>query len=331
MSTMVEPRSDWQRRIEGVWHGMPAVFDPAGGHLGFIHSEQTVERDESGAPVYRVRDQAHFDGPLRDRLTRSELDLRILDTGASRVYVGRDIFGAGQPFGPVLLGSDYIQPWGCDSSLIVQLLGGGTLKVYSVLLYQGPALLAALHGCYLLTYDHADSPATRDQIAAFFTGELAAAPRPYAHLTLQPGFWGGVADVYAGDGRPLGQCEVTIAQRPLDPVEVELDITISGSLSYSWRCARRRHDHHYHFAGPDLFGNGAAYGRALFTTCYVRGQTLKIVGREVPLDQRHTLSVVWQIIRDDHSLEAVISGALEWHDSYKLAAQVRAGEDYDQP
>jgi hypothetical protein len=312
VNTQVEPPSDWQRRMEGVWHGLPAVFDPAGIHLGFIHSEQTVERDGAGAPVYRVRDRAHFTGPLLDRLTRSELDLRILDTGTSRVYDGRDIFGAGRPFGPVLLGSDYIKPWGCDSSVIVQLLDGGKRKVYSVLFYQGPTLLAALHGCYLLTYDHAESPSTRATIADFFGDERAAAPRPYAGITLQPGRWHGVADVAANDGRTFGQCEVTLEQRPLGEAETELAVAIRGSLSYSWRYVRRRDEHHYRCDGPDLFGNGIAFGRALFTTCYVRGQALKIVGRELPLDRGRALSVVWQLVRDEDALEAVISGALEW-------------------
>jgi hypothetical protein len=315
VSTQVERPSDWQRRIEGVWHGVPAVFDAAGAHLGDIHSEQTVERDEGGAPVYRVRDRANIAGPLLDRLTRSELDLRIIDTGASRVYDGRDIFGAGRPYGPVLLGSDYIVPWGCDSSVIVQLLDGGTRKVYSVLFYQGPALLAALHGCYLLTDDHADRPATRDAVAAFFAAERAAAPRPYAGITLRPGRWRGAADLAGRDGRTLGPCEVTIEQRPLGEAETELAVAIRGPLSHSWRCTRRRDEHHYRCAGPDLYGNGIAFGRALFSTCYVKGQALKVVGRDLALDQGRTLSVVWQIVRDEHDLEAVLSGTLEWQDA----------------
>lgn len=314
MRTQTEALADWQRQIEGVWHGMPAIFDPQGNHLGFIHSQQTVERDETDAPVYRVHDEPLFEGPLLERLTCSDLDLRILDTGISRVYAGRDIFGAGRVFGPVLLGSDYIQPWGCDSSLIVQLLAGGAIKVYSVLLYQGPALLAALHGRYLLTHDHAENPATRAQIDAFFAAEEAATPQPYASLDQQQGSWRGSLDAHAGDGRFLGQCRVGIEQRPIGHADTEQTITVSGPLNYSLSYTRRRNDNHYRFAGPDLYGNGAAYGRALFSTTYAWGQTLKIVGRELPIDGQGTLSVVWQIIRDDHKHEAVLSGTLEWND-----------------
>ncbi|NTU78849.1 MAG: hypothetical protein HGA45_05505 [Chloroflexales bacterium] len=306
---MTETRSVWQQRIEGVWYGMPSVFDAEGHHVGYGRFERTVTTDGEGRPVFMVRPELQLEGPLRERLRSVELVLWVLDDG-SRVYVGRDFYGAGMPFGSALLGSDYLQPWDSVTSVVVQLLPGGKTQVYSLLLYEGPTLLGVLLGNYTLLYDYARSDETRAAVEAFLAAERSMGQYPFSAASARAGRWVGQIEAFGADSEPLGLCEMTIAQRPCGEDGADLTVMVGGALSWAWRTTCRRQGQHYFFEGPDLYGNGAAFGRALFTTRYVQGQALKIVGREMLLDERHTLAIVWQLLRDGRP-EAVLAGVLD--------------------
>lgn len=309
---MTESRSAWQPRIEGVWYGMPGIFDADGRHVGYGRIARAITRDEAGHPTFYVRQDLELQGPLRERLRSIELVMHVRERGASRVYVGRDFYGMGLPYGPTLIGGDYLQPWACDTRVIVQLLAGGKTQAYSLLFSEGPVLLGAFVGGYALAHDYEHSRETRAAIDAFLAHERSIGAHPFSAAFARPGRWTGHVEAFGAGQAPLGRGELTITQRPRGEDEADLTVMVGGALSGAWRISCRRQGSRYFFEGPDLYGNGAALGRALFTTRYVHGQALKIEGREMLLDERGTLGVVWQLFRDEHALEAVISGSLEW-------------------
>jgi hypothetical protein len=309
---MTETRLLWQQRIEGVWYGMPSVFDAEGRHVGYGRFERTVALDGEGRPFFVVKPELQLEGPLRERLRSVELVLSVLDEGDRRVYVGRDFYGSGAPFGPALLGSDYLQAWNCVTGVTVQLLPGGRTQLYSLLLYEGPTLLGVLLGGYRLEYSYARSDETRAAVEAFLAAERSMGQYPFSAVSDRVGRWVGQVEAFGAAGDPLGQCELSIAQLPRGEARAEVAITASGSLSWAWRAACRREGRDYFYEGPDLYGNGAAFGRALFTTRYIRGEALKLVGREMLIDEGRTLAVVWQLLRDGRPA-AVVAGTLSWN------------------
>ena len=147
-STEDAATSEWQRRVEDTWFGYPVVFDAAGAAAGLHPGQPHGGRQESGDPEIVVTNDMDFDGPVFDRIQQRDLVLRITDTGHGRVYDGRDFHGGGTPFGRLLLGQDFIVPWGLDTVVVVQVLPDGVSQVYSNLAYQGPRLVAALGGHY---------------------------------------------------------------------------------------------------------------------------------------------------------------------------------------
>jgi hypothetical protein len=308
---MTETRSLWQQRIEGVWYGMPSVFDATGQHVGYGRFERAVAVDGAGRPFFVVRPELQLEGPLRERLRSVELVLLVRDEGDRRVYVGRDFYGSGAPFGPALLGSDYLQAWDCVTGVTVQLLPGGRIQLYSLLLYEGPALLGVLLGGYRLEYGYASSDEARATVEAFLAVERSLGQYPFGAVSGRAGRWLGQAEAFGAAGEPLGPCALIMAQQPRGEAGAELTIAAAGALSWAWRAACRREGRDYFYEGPDLYGNGAAFGRALFTTRYVRGEALKLVGREMLIDEGRTLAVVWQLLRDGRPA-AVLTGTLRW-------------------
>ncbi|MBL8055205.1 MAG: hypothetical protein JNK29_00840 [Anaerolineales bacterium] len=281
--------SVWQQRVEGVWHGLPAVFDGAGAPLGCVRVTRGITRDAAGQPVFHVHSLAEFEGPLRARLAQPDLVLHVVDEGAARVYHGRDFHGAGQPFGATLLGSDYIQPWDVDTAVIVQVLPGGEAQVYSAQLYQGPALLGVLHGRYQLVRG-ADTPAEA-ALDSFLAEERAAGPET---ILARAGRWQGDLTVHAADGTAQGAVPATVAWEQSGPGRVACEAAWDGPAGRRLRFLRRDAGAQCFFDGPDVFGNGQAFGRALFSTQHLRGEALTLRTRDVWLGPAG-LAVVWQV------------------------------------
>ena len=158
-------RSEWQARVEGTWYGAPAVFEPDGRHVGSIRVERTVRVGETGEPEIVVTNELLVDSPVAARIAEPELVLRITEGEHGRVYDGRDFDGAGRAFGRLLLGQDYIRPWGLDTVVMVQVLPDGVSQLYSNLAHVGPRLVVALGGRYVM-----DPP----DVEAFVAAESAA-------------------------------------------------------------------------------------------------------------------------------------------------------------
>lgn len=303
--------SGWQQRVEGLWQGLPAVFDAAGQHQGFIRVRRWVEKGSSGQPAIRVTNEPELSGPLLARLAPPDLLLYVSpDGGPRRVYVGRDFTGMGRPLGSLLLGNDYIHPWEVDTSVIVQVLPDGCTQAYSALLYQGPALLGVIQGLYTLS--QAGEAADGDRVEAFIANERQRGPQPQTWPAHQRGAWRGEATCMRLDQEEPSSVLVEILHQPLDALRCEQQVKLSGGLSAQYSVKRSRQGSAHYYQGPHLVGNGQTFGRALFTRLHVSGEALRIEGREVLLDAEGRIAVCWQVQRDGR-LSEVVFGVLGWH------------------
>lgn len=304
----------WQRQVEGTWHGWPSIFDAAGNHLGHVQADRSIF-EQDGERLIQVKTTVDCAGPTRSRLEHAQHLLRVKHVEAARVYDGEDFFGAGLPYGSLVLGSDYCLPWTSDNRVAVHVLPDGKTQAYSTLLFQGPAIHAVINGIYRLSSDYDTNPETRASIDAFVRAEKAIGARPYLLPKRARGAFRGEVEVYSGGQEKLGRAAVTMTHAPLGLARSETTLTIDGSVTSlsgrALRFVRTRHENQHFFEGPDVFGNAIGYGRALYTTQHVRGEALRIRGREFILDDRFTMSVVWEVFRADR-LEHVVHGVLSW-------------------
>jgi len=112
---MTQP-SNWQKNIEGEWHGLPSIFDVNGNHSGYnkVYRSSTFV---DGKTTYMMNTKIqHGQGPLLSRLEVSDIFLfGVIDSDQDRIYLGPDFIGAGHPYG-TLVGCPLLLPW-LDSGL----------------------------------------------------------------------------------------------------------------------------------------------------------------------------------------------------------------------
>ena len=106
---------------------------------------------------------------------------------------------------------------------------------------------------------------------------------------------------YDGDQKPAGEVQVTVEHEPTSLLRSRQNVTITGLLEHNWSFDRHRHGNLHTYDGPDVWGNGYAYGRALYTSQHVHGTALKITGREFIIDDDHTMSAVWRVLDGDQT------------------------------
>jgi hypothetical protein len=86
-------------------------------------------------------------------------------------------------------------------------------------------------------------------------------------------------------------------RRTLHRVEIadvaEQTVEMRGAFDKRFAFNRTRQGNRHTFSG-DIFGNGFAFGRALFTTQHFVNEALKIRGRVFLIDDRYTLCNVCQ-------------------------------------
>ena len=126
------------------------------------------------------------------------------------------------------------------------------------------------------------------------------------------GTWSGACDVYGADQQPHGTVDVEIRHSPIDLVRAEHTWTMTGSLERSLRYERTRFANRHTFDGPELYGNGIAYGRALYTMQHHASQAFKIRGREFFIDDDFTMAVAWKLYTGD-AMTHIVFGPLTWH------------------
>lgn len=285
--------SSWQERITGEWFGAPSVFDADGIHQGY----EDVERAsvfEDGRTTYWMKTRLIDGGHLRPRFELTDqFDFSVEDSDSHRLYLGPDFYGAGEPFGSMVDAHYYSPAWKADLRTLVHILPDGETQVYSSLLYDGPTLAAVFNGVYTVAFDHADNRQTQERIEEFRVLERARGPRPQVLPHKKVGRWTGTLEVFDQDQKPLGDAHVTIDHQPIDLLSYRQTTTVTGAIDRTWTVERRRENQLTTFHGPDAWGNGRTFGRALYPSIHFTNDSMWLEGREFLINDELDLSVVW--------------------------------------
>lgn len=316
---MTQP-SEFQKRISGEWFGYPSTFDRDGNHLGYNKvSRASVFDPTTGATTYTMHTHFH-DLPAVDfhRLfTPDGFAFGVKDGDQDRIYLGPDFYGSGQPYGG-LVDSHYYSPyWDCELNTLNWVLDDGRTQVYSSLLFEGPLLRYVFNGLYRVAHDYATNPQTRAEIDAFCERERVHGPRPHVLPAKRRGVFAGRMHVYRADQTCLGEAAVHITYTPTSLLTAEQTVEIEAppesGLSRRYTFNRTRCGNRHTFHGPDVFGNGVAYGRALFIVQNFAGEALKLKGREFLIDEGYTLANVW-IMHRSNKPAYYLFGVLDWRE-----------------
>lgn len=268
-------RSEWQRRVEGTWYGAPAVFTPDGRHLGHIRVERTVRVGESGAPeIVVTNDLEVSSSEIADWIGTHELVLRITEGEHGRVYDGRDFDGSGRPYGRLLIGRDFIRPWGLDTEVAVQVLPDGASQLYSNFAHLGPRLVVALGGRYVMDPDDVD---------AYYSAEIRDGALPF---DWSDRVWAGEVEVHDGTTSTVTQMRVDLRGGRLVVEGGALPGKLVSEIEVDGTAVQLR--------GPHTYGNGQCYGPMLFTSRHVNGRPLRLQARDVQMDGGRLLAIAWQ-------------------------------------
>ena len=282
--------SDWQALISGQWHGAPAVYEPDGTYVGFNIVSRASERVGDKTRYWMETD---FDavGPLRNRFEIGRFDFGVIDSDEDRIYTGPDFVGSGSPYGN-LVDSEYFSPaWNTHLRTVNHVVPELEMQVYSSLLYEGPTLAAVFNGLYVVTQD--DEPASRKRVAEWLQRERSEGKRPFVLPPKHAGRWQGEVEVYDARQQPLGVNQVTIDYTPVDLTRANTTIETRGVIDGRYAFERSRDHNHHQFHGPDIYGNGIAYGRFLYSTMHRYGEALRLETRDTLVDRNYTLVVNW--------------------------------------
>lgn len=311
IATGVEAPSDWQKLIEGVWHGRPSIFDGEGVHVGYENVARASEFKD-GVTHYWMNTKFDGGGPLRRRLELGGMfSFGVIDSDQDRIYTGPDFYGAGQPYGTFVDSNYYSQGWQADLVTWNYIIPGTDLQVYSSVCYDGWTPAVIFNGIYLRTFDHETNPETQRRVDEFKAREEAIGQMTFVTPTKQRGSWRGQAEVFGADQKLIGPMDITIEHEPQDLVRSRQIVTWTGALERTYTFDRIRNEHKTLFHGPDLFGNQLAYGRCAFTAQHFAQEAIKIKGREFMVDDSYQLVVNWQIT-DGNALTHVVTGVLDW-------------------
>lgn len=308
--------SEWQKRIEGEWHGIPALFDGQGNHVGFEYVARASEVSAEGAR-YWMDSKLSGSGPLRNRFELgATFDFGIVDSDENRVYTGPDFYGTGQPYGSFVEANYYSPGWQADLRTWNQVLADGDTQVYSSVLYDGWTVCGVFNGVYKRTVDRATNPATQTFVDQWRALEQERGSRPQVLPTKESGVWVGALAVDGADQSTSGQVQVEIEHRPTTLRSARHTVTWSGDLDRRYVYDRYRDGARTLYEGPEVWGNAMSYGRALFTTQHLAGADStgveKIRGREFLIDpQTRELAIVWQLLRGETTTHWV-HGSLRW-------------------
>ena len=317
-----EQPSNWQQAISGEWHGCPSVFEPDGTYVGNNKVSRASEF-EGDRTTYWMNTAFDCVGALAARFEMGPENMRfgVIDSDDDRIYCGPDFIGAGRPFG-MLVDSNYFSPgWNTDLHTVNLVLPDRGLQVYSSLLYEGPTLIAAFNGIYCVTQDHDTNPETQKYVEDFLAREKQLGKRQYILPIKKSGRWVGTVEVYDPEQRPVGEATITIEHTPLTLLRSCVDVTIAGALERKYSCQRARVENHHTYEGPDVFGNGIAYGRYLYSVQHFHGEAYKLRSRETLLyDNDGALAIVWNFYKSGCE-DYVLFGVLDWE----------AGDDVIEP
>ena len=194
---------------------------------------------------------------------------------------------------------------------MVHILDDGETQVYSSLMFEGQTIVAVMNGVYKVAFDYETNAATRQRIDAFCDAEAQAGRMPHTLPPKQSGTWSGTMRAYGSDQQPVGEVNVSIRHEPTSLLRARQTVKLSGLINKQYTFDRY-HDGNLHtFDGPGLYGNGRAYGRALYTAQHIFGEATKIQGREFLYDDKLSMSACWKWIESDR-MRYMLYGALAW-------------------
>jgi hypothetical protein len=312
----VKQESQWQEKITGEWYGCPSVFDADGKHLGYnkVNRSSVVA---NGQTTYFMKTELDVTGDLRARFEAPGFAFGVLDNGKDRIYMGPDFYGCGNPYGSLVDAHYYSPGWSADLRTLVHILPDGKTQVYSSQLFEGPKLISVFNGLYLMATDYADNPDTKARIDAFVALDRKQGNRPHVLPMKESGEWRGEFQVYDDHQKLLGVSFVRLQYRPLDLRRAEVKFSIEGAVNLQATYVRAREGFRHDFHGPDLYGNAVSYGRALYTSVHMRGQALKLKGRDFLIDEKFTTSSAWQLFAGDRQTNTLY-GVLHWTEADKV-------------
>lgn len=312
---MSEKPSNWQKSIEGEWHGMPSIFDPQGNHVGWnkVYRQSAFE---DGKTLYTMNTVLFDGGELRQRLEFSDFAFGVIDSDDDRIYMGPDFIGSGQPFGALVDARYYSPAWTSELRTMVHIIGGDT-QVYSSLLYDGPTINCVFNGVYKVAHDYHENSETKKTIDEFVVREKQNGMKPHVLDAKHAGAWTGEMEVWDANQKKVGTNQVRISHKPLTLLRAEQTVDISGVVNRNYTFQRYRNDNRHTYEGPDVYGNSIGYGRALYTNQQFLGEAVKIRGREFIIDDDFTMSVVWEFMRSN-KLKYKTFGVLKWEEGENL-------------
>ena len=312
---MASEPSEWQKKIEGEWHGRPGLFDAEGNHVGYERIQRASEVLDDGSTVYWMNGVLDGSGPLRNRFQLgADFRFGVIDSDENRVYTGPDFHGTGQPYGLFVDAHYYSPGWQADLRTWNQVLPDGKTQVYSSVLHDGWAVCAVFNGLYKVIDVGDTAEETQQFVDDWIDIETARAPRPHVLPTKAKGQWTGNMEVYdARSQEKIGDNLVTIDHDPTALTRATQTVTWEGVVERKYTLNRFRKDQNTTYESDDVMGNARNYGRALFTSQHFtgNGDVWKIKGREYLLDETQDLAIVWELFKGD-LLTQVHVGHLNW-------------------
>ncbi|WP_448212066.1 hypothetical protein [Colwellia sp. MEBiC06753] len=304
--------SKFQQAITGEWHGLPSVFDVDGGHTGFnkVNRASVFEGDKV---TYWMETNFQNSGPLRNRFDTAgaRFEFGVIDSDQNRVYCGPDFMGSGRPYG-LLVDSNYYSPgWNTDLRTVNLIIPERGIQVYSSQLFEADTLVAVFNGLYVVTQDHENNKDEQKLVADFLEKEQEAAKKPFILPVKESGQWRGTFEVHNGDQERLGTTDIVIDYRPLTLRSAEITVAMTGAIERTFSYQRSRVENVHQYEGPDVFGNGRAYGRYLWSTQHFYGEAFKLKSRDTIIDDQHSICSVWQFYLGNKEVYTTF-GLLEW-------------------
>ncbi|WP_405495748.1 hypothetical protein [Nocardia sp. NBC_00511] len=303
MSTDTAP-SAFQQRIAGEWVGRPSLFDAEGVWLGFEDIRRSSVFDH-GETTYYMDGGLTGGGRLAGRFALgAPFAFGVIDSDGDRIYTGPDFYGSGQPYGGFVDANYYGPGWQVSLETWNQTIDD--TQAYSSVLYQGPAVIGVFNGVYTRDPNLVD-----ERIAT----ETRCGAVPFTVPTKDETRYAGDLELWTADQVNIGKTRMELTIDPLSLLTAEHHLTMSGVVESDTRFTVRRDGARSFHEGPDVWGNGSAYGRAHFVRLH-QTDGRRLVGREFMIDAEpgmgsgSTLAVVYQLF-DHNRLAVVMHGVLE--------------------
>ncbi|MEP5763622.1 MAG: hypothetical protein ABJ308_03480 [Halieaceae bacterium] len=284
--------SNWQKLITGEWHGLPSLYEPDGTHVG-VNKVSRASEHVDGKTRYWMDTDFDAVGALRNRFEIGRFDFGVIDSDNDRIYTGPDFVGSGSPYG-TLVDSEYYSPaWNTHLRTVNHVVPELGMQVYSSLLFEGATLIGTFNGLYIVTQDYDSNPETQQRVADWLERERREGKRPFVLPPKLQGQWKGELEVYNNEQELIGSNQVTIDYTPVNLTRANMHVKTSGVIDSDYSFERTRDQNHHQFHGPDLFGNGMAYGRYLYSVQHLYGKAERLETRDTLINEDNTMVVNW--------------------------------------